>query len=190
MLNGKAIITLISLVLYTLFSSACGAEMKTDGVSQREDSSSSAVSATSSPSTAPTSSSSQSPTPSPSHILTQSASPMPDTTPVPDLFNPGIPTELEGTWEYYLNAGGSGQTIATLELKNDGTFQYTLGLATRAGSGFNEIKLAIGTSCKGKYMVSSDHIITLYDAVGGRCEEKSRIDNIYELMRDLKASMI
>ncbi len=106
----------------------------------------------------------------------------------PDSLNSKIPEELVGTWEHYLNAGSNGQTIITLELENDGTFHYTIGLAMQAGSGITETRYAMGASCDGKYKTDKENLITLYDAIGGRCEEKSRMDNLYELIERSQSS--
>lgn len=96
--------------------------------------------------------------------------------------NAQIPNELVGTWECYINYGLSGQSIDVLELKSDGTFHYTTGMAMSSGSGVFQTRYSFGASCDGKYKISEENAITLYDAIGGRCEETSKIQDIYELI--------
>jgi len=99
-----------------------------------------------------------------------------------DSSNTQIPKELTGTWEYYMNNGSSGQTLQTLELKSDGTFHYCIGMDVRSGSGIFELRYAFGASCNGKYKISAENRITLYEAIGGRYEEKTSFDDLYELI--------
>jgi hypothetical protein len=93
-----------------------------------------------------------------------------------------IASELIGTWRNYESAGISAQSLGEVEFKNDGTFSYVMAIAISTGSGETSNDYGVAASSEGKYKVTGDNRILLYDIRGGHCEENTYYHDLKEIV--------
>jgi hypothetical protein len=102
---------------------------------------------------------------------------------LPGAKGSGVTEDILGKWSYYYDAGVNGQSLGELEFKKNGTFSFVMAIAVSSGSGITSKTYGVAASSQGKYKITGENKILLYNIRGRRCEEDSSKGDLYEIIK-------